>query len=72
MCNELVFCPRLFHFEQVQRVFVDSAATIEGSAQHRRAARRSLHKNCDDQPSPWSAQLPRTLGFTSENWGVSG
>ena len=36
MINEFVYCPRLFYYEQVQGVFVDSADTIEGSVQHRR------------------------------------
>ena len=36
MINEFVYCPRLFHYEQVQGVFVESADTIEGSIQHRR------------------------------------
>lgn len=72
MCNELVFCPRLYHLEHVQGIFVESAATIEGSAQHRRAARKPLYRQRSDAPSPWSADLPRTLHFTSEAWGVSG
>jgi len=36
MINEFVYCPRLFYYEQVQGVFVESADTIEGSIQHRR------------------------------------
>jgi len=36
MINEFVYCPRLFYYEQVQGVFVESADTIEGSVQHRR------------------------------------
>ena len=34
--NEFVYCPRLFFYEQVEGVFVESADTIEGSAQHSR------------------------------------
>ena len=36
MINEFVYCPRLFYYEQVQGVFVESADTLEGSVQHRR------------------------------------
>src|SRR5213594_2875415 len=36
MINEFVYCPRLFYYEQVQGVFVESADTIEGKVQHRR------------------------------------
>jgi CRISPR-associated protein Cas1 len=36
MINEFVYCPRLFYYEQVQGVFVESADTIEGSVEHRR------------------------------------
>src|SRR6266446_5240610 len=36
MINEFVYCPRLFYYEQVEGVFVESADTIEGSVQHRR------------------------------------
>src|SRR5437870_4672970 len=36
MVNEFVFCPRLFYYEQVQGVFVESADTIEGQFQHLR------------------------------------
>jgi CRISPR-associated protein Cas4 len=34
--NEFVYCPRLFFYEQVEGIFVESANTIEGSAQHSR------------------------------------
>jgi CRISPR-associated protein Cas1 len=36
MINEFVYCPRLFYYEQVKGVFVESADTIEGSVEHRR------------------------------------
>lgn len=40
MCNELVYCPRLFFLEHVQGYFVDSSDTVEGRAQHERANRK--------------------------------
>lgn len=84
MCNELVYCPRLFHLEHVQGVFVESAETIEGSGQHDRAARRGKVKRRDDHDAstpaeeaapeslPWDTLLPRSMGFTSAAWGVHG
>ncbi|MDB6031542.1 MAG: CRISPR-associated protein Cas1 [Verrucomicrobiales bacterium] len=36
MLNEFVYCPRLFYYEYVEGVFVESADTIRGSAIHQR------------------------------------
>lgn len=36
MVNEFVYCPRLFFYEWVEGVFLDSADTLEGKAQHKR------------------------------------
>jgi CRISPR-associated protein Cas1 len=36
MVNEYVYCPRLFFYEWVDGVFVESSDTVEGSHQHRR------------------------------------
>ncbi len=80
MCNEFVYCPRLFHLEHVQGVFVQSADTIEGSAQHNRAAKRASTKaapsaarrdvSSDDDAPPWD--IPRTLSFIAPKLGVVG
>lgn len=81
MCNELVFCPRLFHLEHVQGIFVESAETVEGSGQHERAARRSKVRRKDDaEPAieapadtpPWDTLIPRSMEFVSQAWGVHG
>lgn len=40
MLNELQYCERLFHIMHVQNLFEDSADTVEGTAQHRRAENR--------------------------------
>lgn len=79
MCNELVYCPRLFHLEHVQGVFVESAETIEGSGQHERAARRGKVRRRDAAADldggaalPWDELLPRNMEFTSATWGVHG
>jgi CRISPR-associated protein Cas1 len=39
MLNEFVYCPRLFYYEFVERVFVHNADTLEGAAQHKRVDR---------------------------------
>jgi CRISPR-associated protein Cas1 len=44
MLNELVYCERLFYLEHVQGLFVESADTIEGSAQHARDAKRGKQR----------------------------
>ncbi|HEY1256206.1 MAG TPA: hypothetical protein VGF01_15625, partial [Terracidiphilus sp.] len=36
MLNEFVYCPRLFYYEQVEGVFVESADTVKGAAVHAR------------------------------------
>ncbi len=36
MVNEFVYCPRLFFYEWVDGLFLESADTIEGAAQHAR------------------------------------
>ncbi len=36
MLNEFVYCPRLFYYEHVQGVFVESADTVKGTALHQR------------------------------------
>ena len=36
MLNEFVYCPRLFYYEYVERVFVHNADTLEGKAAHKR------------------------------------
>ncbi len=80
MCNELVYCPRLFHLEHVQGVFVHSADTVEGEGQHERAKRRGTRlrvlgtsptadaREADDLFST----LPKRLALTSEALGVRG
>ena len=58
MLNQFVYCPRLFYYEHVEKVFVESADTIRGRTLHRRVdkgsgalpkARRKKSKS--DEPS---------------------
>lgn len=74
MCNELVYCERLFYIEHVQGVFVDSADTVAGRDEHERAARRGRRRRktaVDDEPPPWP-EVPRSLDIVSPSWGVRG
>lgn len=65
MCNEFVYCPRLFYLEHVQGYFVDSSDTVEGRAQHDRAAKKGRTKRVrsssddttDQEPDPVTEQL---------------
>jgi len=41
MVNEFVYCPRLFFYEWVERLFRESADTIEGKIQHERIDART-------------------------------
>lgn len=81
MCNELVYCPRLFHLEHVQGIFIHSADTVEGRGQHERAKRRGSKLRVLNAPAPsedtrdadelfWA--LPRKLALTSDALGIRG
>lgn len=41
MLNEFVYCPRLFYYEHVEGVFVESADTLRGEALHKRVDKGS-------------------------------
>lgn len=85
MLNELVYCPRLFYLEHVQGIFIESADTIEGAAQHQRAERRGRRvtkasgKNAEaevgetdgSEENLWE-QIPRRLTLSSDELGVTG
>ena len=56
MVNEFVYCPRLFFYEWVEGVFVESSDTVEGAVQHKRVDRKA-------DPLP-----PARLGLVAEEW----
>ena len=41
MLNEFVYCPRLFYYEHVEGVFVESADTVKGKVLHKRVDKGS-------------------------------
>ena len=40
MLNEFVYCPRLFYYEWVEGVFVNSVDTVAGSLRHQKLERK--------------------------------
>jgi CRISP-associated protein Cas1 len=70
MINEFVYCPRLFYYEQVQGVFVESADTIEGSIEHRRVDKEG---GPEAPPAGESTEAPivvRSITLSSEKHRV--
>ena len=55
MLNEFVYCPRLFYYEHVQGVFVESADTVRGEAIHKR-----VDKGSGALPTPKKASAQAT------------
>ncbi len=60
MLNEFVYCPRLFYYEHVEGVFVESADTVKGAAVHAR-----VDKGKGALP-PGTAEKPGTRNPKSE------
>jgi CRISPR-associated protein Cas1 len=69
MINEFVYCPRLFYYEQVQGVFVESADTIEGSVQHRRVDKEGGAAPAPDA-QPEELVVARSITLSSEKHKV--
>ena len=45
MLNEFVYCPRLFYYEHVEGVFVESADTVKGKVLHKRVDKGSFMRH---------------------------
>jgi CRISPR-associated protein Cas1 len=54
MVNEFVYCPRLFYYEHVEGVFVESEDTLRGTTAHRR-----VNKGRGELPAPASRREPQ-------------
>lgn len=67
MCNEFVYCPRLFHLEHVQGLWQESDATIQGKAQHERASKRGRARKTHNHP-----EASKTIILESAELGVRG
>lgn len=70
MLNEWVYCPRLFYLMHVQGIFVPSADTVEGAAQHERARGRS--RGAGLEGPAWEGADIRELVFDDPELGISG
>ena len=69
MINEFVYCPRLFHFEQVLGVFAENEHTVEGAAQHKRVDQegKSTPDPDDDGAEPL---IVTSITLSSEEYRV--
>ena len=84
MLNEFVYCPRLFYYEHVERVFVHNADTLEGKAAHKRVdggkgalPKKQAAAGSDavppTEPSPPEPEVihSRSVNLFSETLGVT-
>lgn len=70
---EYAYCPRLFHFMQVEGVFIPSSDTEKGVAVHRRVDRPSAVQGPSDggEEEPERPKAVRSLAVTSESLGLT-
>jgi CRISPR-associated protein Cas1 len=61
MLNEFVYCPRLFYYEFVEGIFIESADTLRGKALHKRVDQGSGALQ-QPQPAPPHSQLKAPSG----------
>ncbi|MCL6445944.1 MAG: CRISPR-associated endonuclease Cas1, partial [Alicyclobacillus sp.] len=69
MLNELAYCERLYHLMHVQGLFEESADTMEGMFQHKRAELRQ--RPSDMGPGVWE-EAPQSLYLGDEELGIVG
>jgi CRISPR-associated protein Cas1 len=69
MVNEVVYCPRLFYLEWVDRDFDDNHFTVEGRFVHRRLDHGEPTKALAAPEEPWKA---RSVDLSSAEFGVTG
>jgi CRISPR-associated protein Cas1 len=62
MLNEFIYCPRLFYYEHVEGVFLHSADTKRGAAEHTR-----VDAGKGDLPAPAAAEAPAEITDASES-----
>jgi CRISPR-associated protein Cas1 len=84
MLNEFVYCPRLFYYEHVEGVFVESADTVKGATVHARvdkgsgampkakvAAKSEEEDEGEGKPAPDGEEIhSRSVMLGSERLGV--
>jgi CRISPR-associated protein Cas1 len=67
MLNEFVYCARLFYYEHVEGVFVESSDTVRGATIHKRVDRGSGAMPLGSAGAP-----PATVGAPADGSGGSG
>lgn len=67
MLNEFVYCARLFYYEHVEGVFVESADTVRGAAIHKR-----VDKGSGAMPLGSAGAPPATVGAPADGADGSG
>lgn len=85
MLNEFVYCPRLFHFMHVEKLWADNHYTVEGKAVHRRvdkldhvlpdpeqSAREDDSEDPPDNPvGDEPPQISRSVSLSSPSLGIT-
>ena len=69
--HNYLYCPRLFYYQWVENVFVDSADTIEGKRAHRNVDAPSRVKDPTRLDLP-EGSTPRSLKLESRSLGLVG
>lgn len=76
MCNEFVYCPRLFYLMHVQGLFAHSADTVVGARQHDARKHRKTKggggHNGEDETDNSLEPISRSETLTADQWGVRG
>lgn len=67
MLNEVQYCERLFHIMHVQGIFEESADTVEGTSQHRKAEQRRRKGDMAPEDTWGTAPLSLHLGDETLN-----
>jgi len=72
MLNEFVYCPRLFYYEHVEGVFLHSADTKKGAAEHTRVDAgkgdlpKAKRKTADGERKPEDSTQPTETGISPD------
>ncbi len=74
MLNEYAYCPRLFHFMQVEELWTDNRYTMEGKAVHQRVDEREqpLPEPVPIETGDEPPQVARSVSLGSERFGITG
>jgi CRISPR-associated protein Cas1 len=70
MLNEFVYCPRLFYYEWVESLFVESAGTLEGRFLHTRVDSGAGALPKPEETAPSDVRHSRSVTLSSQQWRV--